>query len=189
AGNLLIPVDWSGVLVRRAEVPVARLLRASTVLEAFSGVLGTLRVPGPEFLESFSPEGRSLPPLFEQQVDLGAGRDVFRLFGSADAPYTVLRVNRRGVRGRCSGGGRACGADFECPVGEACARFLACDGGPNDRRPCTGTADSVAECAAGEGGADGICAPSTCTACDAGPRAGLPCHSRADCAAGGAPTA
>src|SRR5262249_5837199 len=84
---------------------------------------------------------------------------------------------------------RACGADFECPVGETCARYLACDGGPNDGRPCTGTADSVAECAAGDGGVDGTCAPTTCTTCDAGPRAGLPCHSQADCAAVGAPTA
>jgi len=137
SGNLLIPVDWSGVLVRQDEVPVPRLLRASTVLEAFSGVLGTLRVPGSEFLESFSPEGRSLPPLFQQQVDLAAGGDVFRLFGSADAPYTVLRVNRRAVRGRCSGGTRACGADFECPVGETCARYLACDAArtTGDRAP------------------------------------------------------
>lgn len=37
AGNVLVPMDWRGILVERDAVPVARLLRASTSLEAFEG--------------------------------------------------------------------------------------------------------------------------------------------------------
>jgi hypothetical protein len=43
------------------------------------------------------------------------------LFGSADAPYTILRFARR--QGTCSGGGRdtlACSNDTDCPGG-SCA--------------------------------------------------------------------
>src|SRR5262249_45579893 len=53
AGNLLIPMDWRGVLVNRNAVPVPRLLRASTPLEAFEGSGQPIRIPDPAFLASF----------------------------------------------------------------------------------------------------------------------------------------
>lgn len=176
AGNLLIPVDWRGVLVRADEVPVPRLLEASTTVTAFDGMASVLQVPGPAFLESFSPEGRRVPPIFEQQADLLA-KDVFRLFGSADAPRTVLRIHRRAPRGRCSGTtDRACATALECPAGEACERFLACAGGARDGLPCSGdAADGARECG------DGLCAPTRCTVCAAGPRRGRPCRAPTDC--------
>src|SRR5262249_30190136 len=37
AGNVLAPVDWSRVLVRRNDVPVPRLLHADLPIEAFEG--------------------------------------------------------------------------------------------------------------------------------------------------------
>src|SRR5262249_52729126 len=36
-GNVLVPFDWRGVLVQRDKVPVARLLRATSTVEAFEG--------------------------------------------------------------------------------------------------------------------------------------------------------
>ena len=174
-GNLLIPFDWSGVLFRRTEVPVPRLLDAESMVAASDRLVGVLRVPGPSFLESFSPEGRKLPPLFEQHADM-TRPDVFRLFGSADAARTVLRVDRRGQLGVCAVTPRACQADFECPAGERCRRYLACDGGSFAGLPCTGGSDGASECSVG------ACAATSCTVCAAGPRAGLPCRAPSDCA-------
>jgi hypothetical protein len=63
AGNLLMPVDWSGVLVRNGNVPVPRLMRAQ------------IKSPVPVSLEdavfigSYTPEGGKLPPIFEPQKD------------------------------------------------------------------------------------------------------------------------
>ena len=182
AGDLLIPVDWSGILVRRDEVPVPRLLSARTMVQAFTPLTGALRVPGRAFLESFSPEGHSLPPLFEPQSDPTA-HDTFTLFGSADAAYTVLRVLRRAARGECSVTAQGCGADFECPRGETCIRYHACAGGAAAGLPCTGGAEGSAECAPPDAnGAAGICAMTACAACAGGPLAGLPCRTPSDCA-------
>ena len=177
SGNLLAPVDWSGVLVRRDEVPVPRLLDAASMLHAFDGLTGVLRVTSLGFLESFSPEGRRLPPLFEQQADLTQA-DALRLFGSADASYTVLRLNRRAPRGRCSSNGRACAADFECPVSQTCQRFQACQGGPLAGLPCIG--DTPDECSAAQGG---LCSTTACTRCAGGARGGLACRAPSDCPA------
>ena len=177
-GNLLVPVDWSGILYRRHAVPVPRLLQASSMVPAFGEILHAIRIPGPEFLESFSPEGRRLPPIFEQQVDV-SGADVLKLFGSSDAAYTVLRFHRRAPHGRCTRTARSCAADFECPTGESCLRFLACAGGERDGLPCTGGEDLVAECAGG------TCTQTRCTVCAAGSRAGASCRADRDCADAG----
>src|SRR5207244_10497797 len=94
AGNLLLPMDWRGVLVNRNAVPVPRLLRGSTPLEAFAGTGAPVRIPGPAFLASFTPEGRKLPPIFDPQADPG-DPTAATLFGSADAPTSVLLIARR----------------------------------------------------------------------------------------------
>lgn len=170
-GNLLVPIDWSGVLVRRDEVPVPRLLQASSATRAFPGAAAPIQVPGLSFLESFSPEGRKLPPLFEQQVDRST-EDALKLFGSADAPYTVLRIDRRAPRGQCSETPRPCTASFECPTGERCNRFRSCTGSSASSTACTTDED----CPAGT-----PCTPSRCRVCGAGSHAGMPCRTATEC--------
>ena len=99
-GNLLLPVDWSGVLVRNGGVPVPRLMRS----QIKSPVPVTL--DDPVFIGSYTPEGGKLPPIFEPQKDPSVtDPNVISLFGSADAPYTILRFAHR--HGQCIGGGRA----------------------------------------------------------------------------------
>ncbi len=128
AGNLLVPIDWSRILVP-GSVPVPRLLRAR--LEAPVPVT----MPDAVFLGSFTPEGGKLPPIFEPQLDptVGVDPDVITIFGSADAPYTILRLARR--HGTCAGGGNAgarCASDLDCPGG-TCP--TSCVGNP--ATPCT----------------------------------------------------
>lgn len=111
AGNLLFPVGWQGVLVP-ASVPVPRLVRTQVRPPL------PFRVPDQVFLGSFTPEGGKLPPIFEPQTDLTADPSVVTLFGSADAPYTILRFAKR--HGTCSGGtndGRRCETVTDCPGG------------------------------------------------------------------------
>jgi Tol biopolymer transport system component len=112
AGNLLIPVGWQGVLVP-GSVPVPRLLRTRLRPPV------PFSIPDQVFLGSFSPEGGKLPPIFEPQIDpTSTNPDVVTLFGSVDAPYTILRVARH--HGTCAGGAndnQRCSADEDCPGG------------------------------------------------------------------------
>ena len=119
AGNLLLPMDWRRVLVRREDVPVPRLLRGATVLEAFEGSGVPLRLRDDSLLGSFSLTGTRLPPIFTPQSDPSQA-NALTLFGTADAPEGVLRIARDR---RCVGGdvaGRPCGTDAGCPGG-ACS--------------------------------------------------------------------
>lgn len=130
-GNLLFPVNWQGVLVA-GSVPVPRLLRAQTRPPL------PFRVPDALFVHSYTPEGAVLPPVFEPLVDTNADPDVVTLFGSVDAPYTILRFANH--HGTCRKGGRdteRCAADSDCPGGacqtscvgdptKACATDLDC---------------------------------------------------------------
>lgn len=122
AGNLLLPVSWQGVLVPSA-VPVPRLLRTR-----FLSPL-PFSVPSQVFNGSYTPEGGKLPPIFEPQIDPSVSNpDVISLFGSVDAPYTILRIGRR--FGTCQGGangGQLCSLNEDCPGG-ACP--TACVGAP-----------------------------------------------------------
>jgi hypothetical protein len=148
AGNALLPMDWRGVLIGPS-VPVARLLQGSTSLAAFPDRDGPIHIPSNAFLRSFSPEGGALPPVFDPQTDPGALSEA-TLFGSTDAPATVLRIARRGAGfQQCRGGssaGEPCTAAADCPDG-ACAAAT-CVGGVNDGTECA--ADSA--CPDGECG-------------------------------------
>ncbi|MBY0274236.1 hypothetical protein K2Z84_02755 [Candidatus Binatia bacterium] len=134
AGNLLLPVHWSGVLIRQNDLPVPRLIRAT--------IKSPLPFPVPDaaFLASYTPEGAKLPPIFEPQSDPSVtDPDVITLFGSADAAYTILRFARRA--GVCSGGtldGNACSTDLDCRGG-TCP--TTCVGGANADQPCTSDTD------------------------------------------------
>jgi cysteine-rich repeat protein len=113
-GNVLAPVDWSGVLLRSLGVPIPRLVRTAISLEAFLGGGAPVVLPGDEFVASYSPEGIILPPVFAPLADPDSADTT--LFGSTDAVRSVIRVIRQG----CAGGdnaGLACTMDGECPGG------------------------------------------------------------------------
>ncbi len=187
AGNLLVPIDWHGVLLGEA-VPIARLLRGATSVQAFPNSAAPIVVPGKSFLRSFSPTGGPLPPIFEPQVDPSAPHEL-TLFGSADAAQTVLWLARRGVDKRtCRGGelgGVPCNEPSDCLSGNCEASV--CENDP--QRACSADSD----CGSGECGAalfdfrsraiHGI-GPIVLSREGAGTcqSTGAPCSSRADCA-------
>lgn len=155
AGNLLLPVHWQGILEERNGVPVARILRG-TIKPPIPFTL-----PGRAFLASYTPEGQRLPPIFEPTVNAELPPGVVGLVGSADAPYTVLRINRR--FGICQGGdnvGAACTVDLDC-LGGPCDP--ACVGGSAPGTVCTSDADC------GGGGACGALFPNLEAATTGGP--------------------
>lgn len=110
-GNLFLPVDWAGVLAEQAEFPIPRLVRA-----AIDSPI-PFDIPDEAFAASFTEDGGRLPPIFTPLFeDAPAGDpDKVVFFGSADAPYTVLRFARR--FGVCTGGsdaGELCEDDTGC---------------------------------------------------------------------------
>ncbi len=159
AGNVLVPMDWRGVLVKvgsidetatdEKRVPVPRLLRGTSALEPFLDAGVPIRIPGNSFLQSFSPAGRPIAPIFDPQSDPTSSHEV-SLFGSVDAPYTILRIARRSpMFTACSGGVNAqlpCNDASECP-GASCGPTI-CIGGASDGAPCANDVD----CPAGECG-------------------------------------
>jgi len=140
-GNALMPMDWRGILLGQG-VPIARLLRASTTVEADLMFHGPVRIPSNAFLHSYSPEGGLLPPIFDPQADPTAANQAI-FFGTADAPATVLRVARRSpARTQCSGGGNdglPCFDANDCPGG-VCGNAT-CLGGAHGGSPCTADSD------------------------------------------------
>ena len=120
-GNLLFPVSWQGILVPSG-VPVPRLLQVRVASPL------PFAVPTQVFVGSFTPEGGKLPPIFEPQIDQTGGANVATLFGSVDAPYTILRFGKR--HGTCGAGstraGQQCEVDADCP---GCT-LLTCPDGP-----------------------------------------------------------
>lgn len=140
-GNLLLPMDWRGVLVDPT-FPIARLLRGQSTIAAFAGGEAPIRLTSNASLSSFAPEGNRLPPIFEPQA-AGDAPEAVTLFGSADAPHTILRVARR--FGRCAGGqneGRACATVLDCPDGTSCDAV--CVEGGRDGETCVDDADCPA---------------------------------------------
>jgi Tol biopolymer transport system component len=115
-GNILLPMDWRGVLVP-GTVPVARLLRGSTMVAA-GPAEGPIQVPSSAFLASYTPDGGKLPPIFAPQRSEHE-TDALTLFGTADAPHSVLRVARRSPTGRACAvpgqdAGQPCTKDGDC---------------------------------------------------------------------------
>jgi len=135
-GNVLAPFVWDGVRELLDGEPAARLVRANLAFP--------LQITGQSFIASYSPEGRKLDPIFEPKETDG---NYLQLFGSADAPYTILRIARASDTGQtCSGGsnaGRPCNLGEECPggscgpaacvggslAGSTCANAFDCPGG------------------------------------------------------------
>ncbi len=145
-GNVVVPVDWRGVLVQPRTLPIPRLVSVSTSVAAFTGTppevnqtLGApIQVPGLRFLQSLSQKGLRVDPLFNPISDPQSSDTT--LFGSTDAEIGVIRVLRRSPEFKeCAGGPRgalACIADFECPA-STCVRAR-CRGGSRDGLVCSG---------------------------------------------------
>jgi cysteine-rich repeat protein len=139
-GNLLIPMDWLGVLVDQDpnDLPIPRLLRGNSSIQATALSSGPIVIPGDRFVDSYAPEGLLLPPVFDPQFDPGATKEL-TLFGSSDAPRTVLRLSRRSPKfTECASGtnaGLPCFGDADCPEG-ACGGTT-CVGGSNEDNPCS----------------------------------------------------
>ncbi|MEY4950553.1 MAG: hypothetical protein RL698_2764 [Pseudomonadota bacterium] len=194
-GNILLPMDWRGVLVGKG-VPVARLLRGSTSVQAFPDdpAGAPIAIPGNDFLRSFAPRGALLPPVFDPQADLDAA-DEMTLFGSVDAPATVLRIERRAAtHAACRGGrndGLPCYDDAGCGEGGACSEST-CRVGAAAGNACLLDVD----CPGGEcgpslfdfstrfaGGRGPVVVPRRGPgACQGGSLAGHACSTDADCA-------
>jgi Tol biopolymer transport system component len=170
-GNLLLPMNWQKVLVRQAGTPFPRLLRALLSAPAPVSV-------GPSFTASLTPEGGPLAPIFVPQVDPTTPRTVLNLFGSADAPYTILRVARRSASfQQCLAGAYPtlpavpCNSDDDCPP--------VCDGGStNPGQFCTSNGDCTGGGSCGGAGTCGV------TVCFGGSSNGSPCTSDANCPGG-----
>jgi hypothetical protein len=155
AGNAVVPINWAGVLIP-GTLPIPRLVRASTSVAAFTGPPpeptqtpgAPIRVPGLAFLQSFSPKGLRVDPLFNPLVDPDSPDT--ELFGSADAERGVIRVLRRSpVFRQCAAGNNAglpCVADVECPASQCIA--ARCRGGSRAGLQCS----SDAGCPGGECG-------------------------------------
>lgn len=159
-GNLLVPMDWLGVLSSDGALPIARTVRATGAVEAFpngDGPPGVVRVPDASFLASFSPEGVRVAARFDPQAD-PANPSPLAIFGTADASAGVVRIARRQLATVCVGGasaGRPCRSEADCDGDSGCGpvrRYLACIGGARDRLPCT----LPGQCP------DGTCGATTC---------------------------
>lgn len=126
SGNVLLPFDYRGVLVRVDGVPIPRLVNGRTPIDAFlGGAFDAPAIPSEEFIASYSMGGGRLPPLFTPLTDV-TDPAAAKLFGSVDAALGVIRIARKGPGTlRCSGGaskGTACSSDADCP-GAECALF------------------------------------------------------------------
>jgi len=145
-GNILLPMDWRGILVNQDDVPVARLLRGDAILDAFAGSSQPI-VLDEAFLASYAPEGSKILPIFDPQSDPSAMD--FTLFGTADAPESVLRIARLAPSGlRCVGGTsdcQPCTVDSDCTGGGLCGTLpcsvSTCDGGANATMSCLAASD------------------------------------------------
>jgi hypothetical protein len=134
AGNVLAPMQWSGVLCQTDTecsfegFPPPQLVQVlfpqsigsgldATGLPAASG--DPLSIPGSEFTSSHTLQGKDLPPIFDPSASTAA----LALFGSTDAVQTVIRIQTQ-APGRCSVDGRACISDAGCTAG---ATTQSCD--------------------------------------------------------------
>jgi len=117
-GNALLPMDWRGVLVVDDRIPIPRIVRGQSSFPKVLGGGDPVHLPSDAFIDSFSPGGHLLPPIFTPVTDPNETLEL-ALFGSVDAPVGVVRVQQRG----CVGGaevGRACTLDAECGAGGTC---------------------------------------------------------------------
>jgi len=117
-GNLLLPVDWTNVLIE-GDVPTPILLNGASAVDAYSGVDAPVVLPGEDFVASYTAEGAILPPVFSPANDPGSSEEV-ALFGSADAPLTVLRISALSPDARTCDAGSGSLEDSPCTSNGHC---------------------------------------------------------------------
>ena len=178
AGNVLLPIDWRGVLVRVAGTPYPRLVSGATGLPAFLSGPGAVRLPGASAISAWALNGIKLPPVFTPLAD-PTGTDL-ALFGTVDAPRAVTRIARRlPVTSRCFAGstpGGVCTTAAQCASGERCLplatpEYRECSGGANAGLPCLLASDCPGAACGG-------------TSCRGGSNAGAQCSTDAQCPLG-----
>lgn len=127
-GNVLVPFDWRGVLLRPDGVPLARIVRVEAQLEAAPGG-EPLALPSRSFVTSHSTGGSLLHPFFQPELNPDAPQQL-RLSGSVDAEISVVRMvprvaNRSSgvpVFGQCASDSSVpCSEDADCGPGDVCA--------------------------------------------------------------------
>jgi len=130
-GNVLMPVDWQGVQGQLEDLPIPRLVRGTTSLGAFQEGGDPIQVPNDDFVNSYSPNGFPVAPIFAPLHDgTGEATDPTAFFGSVDAPFGVVRIARRSPEFReCfdSAGnplGLPCTMDGDCGHGASCSQAL-----------------------------------------------------------------
>jgi cysteine-rich repeat protein len=102
AGNILLPINWRGVLLYDFEqggtlgVPIETIVGGSSNVEAMEASQTPIVIPDASFVATFSPEGGLLHPTELAPTPNASALDVF---GTAKAPYTVLRILRTGPGG------------------------------------------------------------------------------------------
>jgi hypothetical protein len=166
-GDVIINMGWKDIL---RQTPGKggwdqREVRGSSPVRAFAGQPGRVRIPGAEFLSALqappptpgTTPGQPFPtpPVFRAPELVDRPHEI-TLFGTADKPSSVLRIERRRfVNTVCDGGdndGEACeqnpkeAADkIDCAGATPAAckaikggkRIFTCVGGPNAGLPCS----------------------------------------------------
>ena len=118
-GNLLLPVDWANVLIE-GDVPTPILLNGASAVDAYSGVDAPVVLPGEDFVASYTPEGAILPPVFSPANNSSGSGEEVALFGSADAPLTVLRLSALSPDGKTCDSASGNLEDSPCTIDDHC---------------------------------------------------------------------
>jgi hypothetical protein len=148
SGNVLAPIDWSGVLFDGPVEEFPPPLLVSTLFDVGSGLPTppgpTISIPESGFLSSHTRSGKELPPIFDPLSDT---TQALSLFGSTDAQSTVIRVQARSGQ-ECidSGGSRTgvpCLTDAACGTGATCGASVCADA---PAQSCTSDADCSGSC-------------------------------------------
>ena len=144
-GNLLIPVDWTNILID-GEVPTPILLNGASAIDNYTGSGDPVVLPNEDFVDSYTLEGAILPPVLSPSANEGNSTEI-ALFGSADAPVTVLRLVP------LSPGDTVCSAvaplleDVPCTEDTTCSGGTCgsakCVGGDNPGDPCTDSSQCI----------------------------------------------
>lgn len=133
-GNLLAPMDWTGVLCQSdptcsaegfpppqlIEVEFPRSLGSGLDAQGAPAAAGApIVIPSRDFVASLTLQGTELPPIFDPFASSSAsapGTGTLALFGSTDAVQTVIRL-QTAAPGRCSADGTPCVGDAGCEGG------------------------------------------------------------------------
>jgi Tol biopolymer transport system component len=134
SGNLLAPMDWTGVLCQTDPTcavegfPPPKLIQVEFPQSLGSGLDAQgaasaagapIVIPSRDFVSSHTLQGTELPPIFDPFAASSAtasGTGTLALFGSTDAVQTVIRLQTE-APGRCSADGAACISDAGCQAG------------------------------------------------------------------------